>query len=88
AGDLATGTSAADPGGNAGGAGAGAGAGTGTSAGSAAGTGEGVPESGGAGHPLELFWSAANHGGLWRTPYAPRSVLGLAVLLGWARAGG
>jgi hypothetical protein len=88
AGDLATGTSAADPGGNAGGAGAGASAGTGTSAGSAAGTGEGVPESGGAGHPLELFWSAANHGGLWRTPYAPRSVLGLAVLLGWARAGG
>lgn len=33
-------------------------------------------------HPLELFWSGANHGGLWRTPYAPRSVLGLAVVLG------
>jgi hypothetical protein len=34
------------------------------------------------GHPLELFWQAANHGGLWRTPYAPRSVLGVAVVLG------
>jgi len=33
-------------------------------------------------HPLELLWSGANHGGLWRTPYAPRSVLGLAVVLG------
>ena len=33
-------------------------------------------------HPLELFWQGANHGGLWRTGYAPRSVLGAAVVLG------
>jgi hypothetical protein len=33
-------------------------------------------------HPAQLFWDGANHGGLWRTPYAPRSVLGLAVVLG------
>jgi hypothetical protein len=33
-------------------------------------------------HPLELFWQGANHGGLWRTAFAPRSVLGLAVLAG------
>ena len=25
---------------------------------------------------------AAAHGGLWRQPYSPRSVLGLAVLVG------
>jgi hypothetical protein len=30
-------------------------------------------------------WAAA-HGGLWRQPYDPRSVLGLAVLLGWGGA--
>jgi hypothetical protein len=29
---------------------------------------------------------AAAHGGLWRTAYAPRSALGLAALLGYARA--
>jgi hypothetical protein len=33
-------------------------------------------------HPLELFWQGANHGGLWRTPYLPRAVLGPAVALG------
>jgi len=33
-------------------------------------------------HPTELFWQAANHGGLWRNAYSPRSVLGLAVVLG------
>lgn len=30
-------------------------------------------------------WGAA-HGGLWRQPYDPRSVLGLAVVLGWGGA--
>lgn len=39
------------------------------------------------GHPADLFWSAANHGGLWRSPYEPRSVLGIAVLLGMIRRG-
>ena len=29
---------------------------------------------------------AAVHGGLWRAPYAPRSALGLAALLGYAAA--
>jgi hypothetical protein len=33
-------------------------------------------------HPVELFWQGACHGGLWRTAYDPRSVLGLAVVLG------
>jgi len=33
-------------------------------------------------HPLELFWQGANHGGLWRNAFEPRSVLGLAVALG------
>jgi hypothetical protein len=33
-------------------------------------------------HPHELFWHGAAHGGLWRNPYAARSVLGLAVVLG------
>jgi len=37
------------------------------------------------GHPVELFWQGANHGGLWRNAYAPRSVLGLAVVLGMVR---
>ncbi len=36
--------------------------------------------------PVEHSWQeeafAAAHGGLWRQPYAPRSVLGIAVLLG------
>ncbi len=31
---------------------------------------------------------AAAHGGLWRTPYAPRSALGLAALLGYGAARG
>jgi hypothetical protein len=31
---------------------------------------------------------AAAHGGLWRQPYAPRSVLGIAVLLGAGAARG
>lgn len=30
----------------------------------------------------DLFAAAANHGGLWRVAYAPRSVLGVAALLG------
>lgn len=33
-------------------------------------------------HPLDLFIEGANHGGLWRVAYAPRSVLGLAAVLG------
>lgn len=32
--------------------------------------------------PVELFWQGANHGGLWRNAFAPRSVLGIAVVLG------
>jgi hypothetical protein len=34
-------------------------------------------------HPWEDEAYAAAHGGLWRTPYAPRSALGLAALLGY-----
>ena len=33
-------------------------------------------------NPMDLFAQAANHGGLWRAAYAPRSVLGVAALLG------
>jgi hypothetical protein len=33
-------------------------------------------------NPMDLFASGANHGGLWRAAYAPRSVLGIAALLG------
>ncbi|MCA1711907.1 MAG: hypothetical protein LC789_09885 [Actinobacteria bacterium] len=33
-------------------------------------------------HPYELFSAGANHGGLWRNAFAPRSVLGLAVVFG------
>lgn len=33
-------------------------------------------------NPMDLFTQAANHGGLWRTAYAPRSVLGIAAVLG------
>lgn len=33
-------------------------------------------------HPWQDEASGAAHGGLWRVPYAPRSALGLAVLLG------
>src|SRR3954470_24355475 len=36
-------------------------------------------------HPLELFVDQAAHGGLWRLPYEPRSVLTLAALEGLAR---
>lgn len=35
-----------------------------------------------AGHPYVVEAQAAAHGGLWRQPYALRSVLGLAVLVG------
>jgi hypothetical protein len=33
-------------------------------------------------HPDDLFVAAAAHGGLWRVPYNPRSVLGLAAVTG------
>ena len=33
-------------------------------------------------NPMDLFAQGANHGGLWRAAYAPRSVLGVAALLG------
>ena len=33
-------------------------------------------------NPMDLFAQAANHGGLWRAAYAPRSVLGIAAILG------
>ena len=33
-------------------------------------------------NPMNLFAEGANHGGLWRAAYAPRSVLGVAALLG------
>ena len=33
-------------------------------------------------NPMDLFARGANHGGLWRAAYAPRSVLGIAALLG------
>ena len=33
-------------------------------------------------HPLQLLSQGANHGGLWRVPYLPRSVLPFAALLG------
>ncbi len=39
------------------------------------------------GHPVELFWQGANHGGLWRNAFAPRSVLGVAVVLGMLQRG-
>lgn len=35
-------------------------------------------------HPHRLFMAAANHGGLWRQPYDPRSVLPVAAVLGLA----
>jgi hypothetical protein len=37
-------------------------------------------------HPWEDEAYAAAHGGLWRAPYAPRSALGLAALLGYGAA--
>jgi hypothetical protein len=33
-------------------------------------------------HPFAAEAQSAAHGGLWRQPYSPRSVLGLAVLVG------
>ncbi|MEZ5185773.1 MAG: hypothetical protein R2720_08510 [Candidatus Nanopelagicales bacterium] len=33
-------------------------------------------------NPMNLFADAANHGGLWRAAYEPRSVLSLAAVLG------
>jgi len=33
-------------------------------------------------NPMDLFADAANHGGLWRVAYEPRSVLSLAAVLG------
>ncbi len=33
-------------------------------------------------HPIELLSQGANHGGLWRIPFSPRSVLGLAAVRG------
>ena len=39
-------------------------------------------------HPWQDEAYAAVHGGLWRRPYAPRSALGLAALLGLRRRPG
>jgi hypothetical protein len=39
-------------------------------------------------HPWQDEAFAAVHGGLWRAPYAPRSALGLAALLGYGAARG
>lgn len=33
-------------------------------------------------NPMDQFTAVANHGGLWRTAYSPRSVLGIAALMG------
>ncbi len=33
-------------------------------------------------NPMDLFARSANHGGLWRLAYTPRSVLGVAAVLG------
>lgn len=33
-------------------------------------------------NPMELFGDAANHGGLWTAAYDPRSVLGVAAVIG------
>jgi hypothetical protein len=45
---------------------------------------------GAAGPPREFPWQdeafAAVHGGLWRSPYEPRSALGLAAMLGYGAA--
>lgn len=38
-------------------------------------------------HPLEHLTLGANHGGLWRIPFAPRSVLGIAALGGMVGLG-
>ena len=34
-------------------------------------------------HPWQDEAEAAAHGGLWRTPYAPRSALPVAAMLGY-----
>ena len=39
-------------------------------------------------HPWQDEAHAAVHGGLWRAPYAPRSALGLAALLGYGASRG
>ena len=33
-------------------------------------------------HPMQLFVDGACHGGLWRSPYSARSVLGFAAVAG------
>jgi hypothetical protein len=33
-------------------------------------------------HPLDALTHQANHGGLWRTGYLPRSAMPLAALMG------
>ena len=33
-------------------------------------------------NPMDMYIQGANHGGLWRAAYSPRSVLGVAALLG------
>jgi hypothetical protein len=38
-------------------------------------------------HPLLLFADAAHHGGLWRMPFAARSALPVAALIGALRRG-
>jgi hypothetical protein len=38
-------------------------------------------------HPLQLLCEGAHHGGIWRVPHLPRSVLPLAALLGLLRRG-
>ena len=37
-------------------------------------------------HPAELFMQGANHGGLWRVAFSPRSVMEIAALMGWRTA--
>jgi hypothetical protein len=37
-------------------------------------------------HPWQDEAHAAAYGGMWRVPYAPRSALGLAALLGYTAA--
>jgi hypothetical protein len=46
-----------------------------------------VQDGSGQAHPWQDEARAAAHGGLWRIAYTPRSALGLAALLGYARAG-
>ena len=37
-------------------------------------------------NPMDLFVQGANHGGLWRAAYSPRSVLGFAAVIGMFEA--